>query len=404
VKVGNKEGERRQSYADVNPSVRVLMGPGPSDVEPRVLKAMAAPVVGHLDPEFISIMDDIQQLLRAVFQTRNRMTIPVSGTGSAGMETCFVNLVERGDDVLVCVNGLFGERMADVADRCGARVIRVDADWGRIIEPEEVKKALSGSKPKVVAIVHAETSTGVLQPLEEIGEMAREAGALFLVDAVTSLGGHPVKVDEWGIDACYSGTQKCLSCPPGLSPVTFSGRAMEVIQSRKSKVQSWYLDMSMVAKYWGPERTYHHTAPVSMNYALREALRIISEEGLEARFARHKRNHLALKAGLEAMGMELTAQEGHRLWTLNAVSVADGVEDAVVRKRLLEEFGIEIGGGLGALKGRIWRVGLMGSSSTKKNVLLFLAALGEILHSMASKISPGEGAAAAADFYESDPK
>ncbi len=394
----------RQSYADVNPSVRVLMGPGPSDVEPRVLNAMAAPVVGHLDPEFISIMDDIQELLRAVFQTRNRMTIPVSGTGSAGMETCFVNLVERGDDVLVCVNGLFGERMADVADRCGARVIRVDADWGRIIEPEEVKKALSGSKPKVVAIVHAETSTGVLQPLEEIGEMAREAGALFLVDAVTSLGGHPVKVDEWGIDACYSGTQKCLSCPPGLSPVTFSGRAMEVIQSRKSKVQSWYLDMSMVAKYWGPERTYHHTAPVSMNYALREALRIISEEGLEARFARHKRNHLALKAGLEAMGMELTAQEGHRLWTLNAVSVADGVEDAVVRKRLLEEFGIEIGGGLGALKGRIWRVGLMGSSSTKKNVLLFLAALGEILHSMASKISPGEGVAAAADFYESDPE
>lgn len=379
--------------------IRILMGPGPSDVHPRVLRAMSTPLLGHLDPEFLAIMDDVKAMLRRLFQTANELTIPVSGTGSAGMETVLVNLIEDGDEVVVCVNGVFGERMADIAERCRARVIRVESPWGRIIVPSDVRKALSGSKASIVAIVHAETSTGVWQPLEEIGKIAREYGALFMADHVTSLGGCEVKIDDWGIDAAYSGTQKCLSCPPGLAPVTFSPAAIRKIDARRSKPQSWYLDMTMVRKYWGQERVYHHTAPISMIYALHESLRLIEEEGLTARFARHKLNHIALLAGLAAMGITPFAQEGRRLWMLNAVNIPGGVDDAAVRRTLLNEYGMEIGGGLGATKGKIWRIGLMGCSSSRKNVMLLLSALGEALRSQGHKFSSGEPLEAAGAVY-----
>lgn len=366
-------------YKEIKVSPRTLMGPGPSDVDPRVLRAMATPLVGHLDPEFLEIMNESMDMLRKLFQTDNMLTIPVSATGSAGMEASFCNVIEEDDEVLICVNGVFGQRMTDVAERCRAKVTTLNADWGKIIPPEKVKSALKERKYKVVAIVHAETSTGVLQPLEEIGKMVREHDALFLVDTVTSLGGAPVKVDEWLIDICYSGTQKCLSCPPGLSPITFSERAMKAIRSRKSKVQSWYLDMNMIEKYWGSERLYHHTAPISMIYAFHEALRVIHEEGLENRFERHRLNGLALQAGLEAMGLELLAQEGYRAPMLTSVGLPEGVADIDVRKKLLERYGIELGGGLGDFKGKAWRIGLMGYSSTKRNVLTFLSALESIL-------------------------
>jgi alanine-glyoxylate transaminase/serine-glyoxylate transaminase/serine-pyruvate transaminase len=376
------------------------MGPGPSDADPRLLRAMATPLIGHLDPEFIVIMDETKELLRYLFQTENELTIPISGTGSAGMETCFCNLLEPDDEVIVCVNGVFGQRMCDVADRCGAKVIRVEAHWGEIIQPDKVAEALSQSRAKVVAIVHAETSTGVLQPLEEIASLAHEHGALFLVDAVTSLGGVPVEVDKWGIDACYSGTQKCISCPPGLAPVTFNQMAMNVLNDRKTKVQSWYLDLTMIGKYWGSDRAYHHTAPITMNYALREALRFIHEEGLEARFSRHERNSRALIAGLKAMGVHPLVPLEHRLASLNAVRIPDGVNDAEVRRRLLQEMGIEIGGGLGELKGQIWRIGLMGYSSQRRNVLLLLAALECILTDEGLSISSGSGVQAANEILE----
>ncbi|MDH7568037.1 MAG: alanine--glyoxylate aminotransferase family protein [Armatimonadota bacterium] len=367
------------AYGELCPPERLLLGPGPSNVDPRVLRALSTPLLGHLDPAFLAIMDETMELLRTVFQTRNRFTIPVSGTGSAGMEAALVNVLEPGDTAVVCVNGVFGERMCDVAARCGAEVTRVDAEWGRAIDPGAVASALRGKRPKVVAVVHAETSTGVLQPVAEIGALARQAGALFLVDTVTSLGGVPVCVDQWGADVVYSGTQKCLSCPPGLAPITFSERALEVVRARKTKVQSWYLDMTMIEKYWSGERLYHHTAPISMNYALREALRIVHEEGLEARFQRHRRNQEALLAGLEGMGLSLFADPAHRLPSLTTVWVPEGVEDGVVRKRLLDEFHIEIGGGLGPVKGKIWRIGLMGYASRPASVLAVLSALERIL-------------------------
>src|ERR1044071_4912206 len=301
---------------------RLLMGPGPSDVAPSVLKAMSQTLVGHLDPVFVKMMEEIKAMLRVVFQTKNEMTFPVSGTGSAGMEFCCVNLIEPGDDVIIGVNGVFGNRMCDVAERCGARVTKVEAEWGRIIEVQQIKDALQKvPKPKLVAIVHAETSTGALTPVEEISKFAHDAGALFLLDTVTSLGGCPVKVDEWQVDAVYSGTQKCLSCPPGLSPVSLSPRAMEGATTRKGKVQRWYLDVNLLASYWGEERAYHHTAPISMNYALHEALRLVLLETLENRWQRHLQNHLALKNGLAEMGVQIVAQEGHQLWQLNAVAV-----------------------------------------------------------------------------------
>ncbi|MBU6401407.1 MAG: alanine--glyoxylate aminotransferase family protein [Verrucomicrobia bacterium] len=360
------------------PPPRLLMGPGPSDVAPSVLHAMSRPLVGHLDPTFIKMMEEIKTMLREVFQTNNEMTFPVSGTGSAGMEFCVANLVEPGDEVLIGVNGVFGTRMVEVAERCGARVVKVEAPWGRIIEPGQIAEALKRGRPKFVAIIHAETSTGACTPVEEISRLSHDAGALLLLDTVTSLGGCPVRVDAWGIDAVYSGTQKCLSCPPGLAPVSLSPRAMAVATGRKRKVQSWYLDVNLLAAYWGQERVYHHTAPITMNYALHEALRLVLAEGLDARWRRHEQNHQALKAGLAAMSLELAAQADHQLWQLNTVRVPKGVDEAVVRKRLLTDFNIEIGAGLGPLKGQIWRVGLMGETSTRANVHRFLSALGRI--------------------------
>jgi len=385
-------------YEDLKPSVRLLLGPGPSNVHPRVLRAMATPLVGHLDPDFLRIMDRTQALLRGVMQTNNRLTIPVSATGSAGMEAAFCNVIEPGDAVLIGVNGVFGTRMCDVAERCGATVHRLEAGWGEVFDPQQVADALARQPVKVVALVHAETSTGAWQPLEEMGAVVHEQGALLLVDAVTSLGGCPVKVDEWGIDVCYSGTQKCLSCPPGLAPLSLNEQALKVVHERKTKVQSWYLDLNLVEKYWGDDRTYHHTAPVSMIYALYEALRLIHEEGLEARFHRHERNHRALVAGLEAMGLSMHVPADHRLWMLNTVCVPEGVDEARVRKRLLQEFNIEIGGGLGDLKGKVWRVGLMGESSQPNSVLLFLSALEHVLTTEGVRIPPGQGVAAASQF------
>lgn len=367
-----------EDYPAFDMPTRLLMGPGPSDVPARVLRAMATPLVGHLDPSFLTLMDEVRDLLKTILRTENELTMAISGTGSSGMETCFVNLVEPGDEVLVGVNGVFGNRMCDVAERAGATVKRVESEWGKILEPSQFEEALKNAKPKIVAVVHAETSTGVRQPLEEIGRLAHEACALFLVDAVTSLGGIDVQVDQWGIDALYSGTQKCLSCPPGLAPVTFSPKAQEAIANRKTKCQSWYLDVSMLSSYWGEDRVYHHTAPITMLYALRESLKIVVEEGLDARFARHLANHELLKAGLAKMGFDFLVDEAYRLPQLNAVKIPDGIDEAAVRRRLLQEYNIEIGAGLGPLKGKVWRIGLMGASSTKNHVNALLAALEQI--------------------------
>jgi len=384
----------------LQPPSRVLLGPGPSNVHPRVLRAMSIPLVGHLDPAFLEIMDETKRLLQFLFQTRNELTIPVSGTGSAGMEACLVNLLEPGDEAVVGVNGVFGTRMADIVERCGATPVRVEAPWGRVIDTADIAAVLKRCKqPKLVAVVHAETSTGAWQPLEEIAPLVHAAGALFVVDTVTSLGGCPVRVDEWGIDACYSGTQKCLSCPPGLAPITFGPRAVEVLHKRKTKVQSWYLDLTMIEKYWGAERVYHHTAPITMNYALHEALQLIEEEGLETRWRRHERNHHALKAGLAAIGIGIASQENHQLWTLNSVCIPAGVDDARGRNALLDEFNIEIGGGLGPLKGQTWRIGLMGESSTAANVLLLLSALERVLPRCGYGVSPGVALTAAELVY-----
>ncbi|MEJ2585987.1 MAG: alanine--glyoxylate aminotransferase family protein [Deltaproteobacteria bacterium] len=385
-------------FKDIDPGFRVLMGPGPSDVPARVLQAMAAPCIGHLDPAFLSIMDETQQLLRYLFKTQNGLTIPVSGTGSAGMETCFVNLIEPGDEVVVCVKGVFGTRMADIVQRIGGKLIRVDGEWGRAIDPEKVRDAVKGKSPKVLAVVHAETSTGVCQPLDDLAAIAHESGALFLVDMVTSLGGMNVSLDEMGIDAAYSGTQKCISCPPGLSPISFSDSAMAALNKRSTPVVSWYLDMTMVSDYWGKDRKYHHTAPVNMIYGFREALRLIAEEGLDARFARHEQNHKALVAGVEAMGLSMLVPEGERLPMLNTVRIPDGADDLKVRKTLLNEFNIEIGGGLGALAGKVWRVGLMGHASRRRNVFLFLAALETILKGQGVRVKPGSLEAASAVY------
>ena len=385
--------------AQLAPSTRTLLGPGPSEVPPRVLAAMGYPLLGHLDPEFVALMDETQALLRRVFRTTNPLTLAVSGTGSAGMEAVVVNLIEPGDRMLVCVNGVFGGRMVDVAERAGAIVTKIERPWGEAFDPEEVRAALQKVQPKVVGIVHAETSTGVWQPIEEIANLAHEHGALIALDTVTSLAGVPVEIDAWGIDAVYSGTQKCLSCPPGLAPVSFSPRAVECIQNRTHKVQSWYLDMTMIMRYWGSDRFYHHTAPISMNYAFRESLALVVEEGLEPRFARHMRNHLALKAGLTALGITYVPAEGVQLPQLNCIRIPDGIDDMAVRKRLLEQWGIEVGGGLGTLKGKAWRIGLMGHSSRPANVTLVLAALETCLRDLGYACEPGAATAAAADSY-----
>ena len=341
-----------------------------------MLEALAKPTVGHLDPYYLELMNGMQQMLRSVLRTKNTMTMAISGTGSAGMEATVVNLIEPGDSMVVCVNGVFGGRMLDVAGRAGAQVTRVDRPWGQVFTADDLKPVLAKARPKVVGIVMAETSTGAWQPIEEIAKVVHEAGAMILVDAVTALGGVPVEVDAWQIDAIYSGTQKCLGCPPGLAPVSFNARAMDVVLKRKTKVQSWYLDVSMLAKYWGSERVYHHTAPINMTYGLYEALQVVLDEGLENCFARHLLNHRALKAGLAKIGIDFAAQEGHQLPMLNAVRIPAGVDDAAVRRGLLERFGIEIGAGLGDFKGRVWRIGLMGYGSRMANVLLFLSAAG----------------------------
>jgi len=365
-----------------------------------VLAALAAPLVGHLDPVFVAMMEEVKSLLRFVFATENALTIPISGTGSAGMEACVVNLVEPGDEVVVGVNGVFGTRLAEVATRAGATVTRVEAPWGRVVRAEQVEAALRNCRqPKLVALIHAETSTGAWQPLEDAARLAHDHGALFLADCVTSLAGAPVEIDRWGIDAAYSGTQKCLSCPPGLSPITFGPRAVEALRRRKTPVQSWYLDLTLLERYWGEERVYHHTAPISMNYALREALRLVAEEGLAARFARHRANHEALAAGLASLGLAFASEEGHRLPMLNAVTVPDGMDEARVRRRLLDAHGIEIGGGLGPMKGRVWRIGLMGESSRRAHVLLLLSALEDALRAEGHRVAAGAALAAAQAAY-----
>jgi alanine-glyoxylate transaminase/serine-glyoxylate transaminase/serine-pyruvate transaminase len=363
-----------------------------------VLQALAEGTVGHLDPYYLEVMNGLQDMLRGLMLTSNPMTMAISGTGSAGMETTVVNLVEPGDSMVVCINGVFGARMADVAERAGAKVTKVERPWGEVFTPDDLKAALAG-RPKVVGIVMAETSTGAWQPIEDISKAVHAAGALLLVDTVTALGGIPVEVDAWKIDAIYSGTQKCLSCPPGLSPVSFSPRAMEVVLKRKTKVQSWYLDVSMLANYWGQNRVYHHTGPINMTYALYEALRLVHEEGLENCWARHLLNHRALRAGLAAIGIRYATQEGCILPQLNAVFVPEGVDDAAVRTALLSRFGIEIGAGLGAYKGKVWRIGLMGYGSRPANVLLFLSALEQLLAGQGFRFNRGAGVAAANEVY-----
>jgi alanine-glyoxylate transaminase/serine-glyoxylate transaminase/serine-pyruvate transaminase len=371
------------SASQVNPAERILMGPGPSSVPHRVLRALSAPTLGHLDPQYFAIMDETCEMLRQVFRTANKLTFPVSGTGMAGMECIATNLLEPGDEAIVCVNGVFGSRMKDVMERCGATVHAIEAPWGDIISKEQVAAALDAHpKAKLLGIVHAETSTGALQPLEGLSALCREKGALLIVDAVTSLGGHELRVDDWGIDAIYSGTQKCLSCPPGLSPVSFGDRALAVMDARKTKVQSWYLDVSMLRKYYtggagGGGRVYHHTAPINMTYALRESLAILLEEGLDARIERHRLMHLRLRAGLEKLGLRYVPK--HSLHTLNCIHAPEGRDEAALRKRLLEEYGIEIGAGLGPMAGKAIRIGLMGHSASQRNVDLVLAALTEIL-------------------------
>jgi len=366
-------------YSDLNTPERLLLGPGPSMVHPRVLRAMGHPLVGHLDPTFVELMNEVQDMLRQVFQTKNRLTIPIPGTGSAGMEAMLCNMIEPGDTILICVNGYFGMRMVDIAGRYGAEVLQIERPWGEVFSLEEIDAALKKNPAKLVAIVHAETSTGARQPMEGVAEVVHRNGALLLMDCVTSLGGTPVKIDEWDIDAAFSGTQKALSVPPGLAPLTFGDRAVEKLHNRQTRVGNWYLDLSLLEKYWGDERTYHHTAPISMNYALREGLRIILEEGLEARFARHQENAQKLWAGLKELGMEMHVEEAIRLPTLSTPRIPEGLDDAKLRARLLAEYNIEIAGGLGALGGKVMRIGLMGYSSTKRNVTTLLGALRELL-------------------------
>ncbi len=363
------------SYPELNSPPRLLLGPGPSLVHPRVLRSMATPLIGHLDPYFLEIMGRTQVLLRYVFETENRLTVPISGTGSAAMEAAVANMVEPGDAVLVCINGYFGLRLVDMARRYGGEVRTIEKPWGEVFDVSEIAQALQANPAKVVAIVHAETSTGARQPMEGIADVVHEHGGIIIVDAVTSLAGIPVQVDGDGIDVCYSGSQKCLSCPPGMSPITLSPRAEERLKARKIPVANWYLDLSMIQKYWGEERTYHHTAPISSNYALYEALRIVAEEGLEARWKRHRDNAEILWDGLEEMGFSMHVEPGFRLPMLTTARIPNGMDEVKVRKRLLEEYNIEIAGGLGELKGEVWRIGLMGYSSRKENVTLFLAAL-----------------------------
>jgi alanine-glyoxylate transaminase / serine-glyoxylate transaminase / serine-pyruvate transaminase len=386
--------------AELHPPTRLMLTPGPSCVSPRVYRALSAPLVGHVDPWFTEFMGGVQELLRRVFQTANHITYPISASGSGGIETAVVNVLEPGDEAIVCVNGVFSARMAEIAERTGAKVHRVSAPLGTTVDPEDVRRAGQGKKIKFVGLAHGETSTGVVTEIDPFRKVADELGALLIVDSVASLAGVPLNVDRQRIDVCFSGTQKAISAPPGLSPITVSPRIEELVRNRKSKVQSWYFDLTMVMNYWGKERTYHHTPPISLIYALHEALRAVLEEGLEASWERHRQNQMALIAGLEAMGMSLLVQNpAERLPTVTAVNIPEGVDGVKVRSRLLNEFNIEISGGLGELKTKIWRVGLMGYSSQRGNVLLFLGALERILLDQGMKLSVGAGIAAAANSF-----
>ncbi|MCP4406409.1 MAG: alanine--glyoxylate aminotransferase family protein [Gammaproteobacteria bacterium] len=381
-----------------HPPLRTLMGPGPSNVDPRVLEAMSRPTIGHLDPLFITLMDEIKTLLKYAFQTQNELTLPISGPGSVGMETCFVNLVEPGDKVIVCQNGAFGGRMRENVIRCGGTAVMVEDNWGDPVDPQKLEDALnSNPDARIVAFVHAETSTGATSDAASLVELAHGHDCLTIVDAVTSLGGTALKVDEWQIDAVYSGTQKCLSAPPGLSPVSFNERAKERIRTRKSKVQSWFMDLNLIMEYWGAgsQRTYHHTAPVNSLYALHEALILLQNEGLENAWTRHQNNHKLLLAGLEAMGLSLLVEKSHRLPQLNSVRIPQGVDEAEARKTLLKDYNLEIGAGLGPLAGKIWRIGLMGRTSTSDNVMLCLRALDEVLTNIGADINSGRALSAA---------
>lgn len=375
-----------------NPPTRTLMGPGPSDVHPRILSALARPTIGHLDPVFVEMMDELKTLLQYAFQTDNALTMPVSAPGSAGMETCFANLVEPGDKVIVCQNGVFGGRMKENVERCGGEAVMVEDNWGDAVDPAKLEQALeSNPDAKIVAFVHAETSTGAQSDAKTLTELAHKHDCLVIVDAVTSLGGTPILVDEWQIDAIYSGTQKCLSCTPGISPVSFSEKALDKIRNRKTRVQSWFLDLNLVMGYWGSgqKRAYHHTAPVNALYGLHEALVLLKNEGIENAWQRHADNHEILKAGLEALGLSFVVKPEDRLPQLNSVTIPEGVDDAAVRSRLLNEFNLEIGAGLGALAGKVWRIGLMGFSSRAENILLCVSALEAVLSDMNAPINSG---------------
>ncbi len=390
-------------YDELRVPARVLLGPGPSEANARVLNAMSTPMLGYLDSEFVAIMDDTVDLLRGVFGTQNSLTFPVSGTGTAGMEAALTNIIEPGDDVVIGVNGYFAERIVDIATRCGGIVTKVEAAWGEHIPSEKVDAVVAKTKPKLVAVVHGETSTGILQPLDEIIDIAHEHGALFLADCVTSLGGQPIDVDARGIDIAYSCTQKCLAGPPGLSPITFSERAVEVIRNRKTPIQSFYLDMTLLETYWitRDRRSYHHTVSMTLIYALREALRVVLEEGETARYRRHELHAAALITGAEAMRLSPAAEAGYRAPMLTTLYIPDGIDDATIRKRLVTDYGIEIGGGLGVFAGKAWRIGLMGESATEKNVMFVLNALEKLLIEFGHPVNPGTAVDAAGLFYQS---
>ena len=381
---------------EFNPPQRILLGPGPSSVNPRVLQAMTLPILGHLDPRFFRVMDEVCEMLREVYRTENLMTVPLSSTGTGAMEAACANMLERGDKIIVCRNGFFGDRLADIAERCGAETVTLDFAWGDPLDVQVLADALEQHGPvKAVGVVHAETSTGVLTPLPEIVNLVHRHDALVIVDAVTSLGGHDLRMDEWDLDVCYSGTQKCLGAPPGLAPISFGPRAMEVINTRQSQVQSFYFNLKDLENYWNQTRAYHHTTPISMTYALRESLRMMMEEGVENRIRRHARVAAALRAGLEALGIGLMAAEGYRLNPLTTALIPEGIEDTAVRQRLLGDFNIEIGGGLGQVRGKAWRIGLMGDSAKETNVFALLSALEQILPDLGYEVATGASLAAA---------
>ena len=381
---------------DMRPSPRILLGPGPSTVHPRVLRAMTLPVVGHLDPDFFQVMDDVSEMLRRIYGTSNPMTFPISATGTGGMEAACANILERGDTMVVCRNGYFGARLADIAERCGAETHIVDSPWGQPVDMDGLAALLDRlPRVKAVGVIHGETSTGVLNDLTSVIDLAHRHGALVIVDAVTSLGGHEMRMDEWDIDVCYSGAQKCLGAPPGLAPISFGPRAMEVVNTRESKVQSFYFSLKELETYWSGTRAYHHTAPISMTYSLREALSMAMEEGMDERIQRHARVAAVLRAGLHALGIGVLAGPGHRLNPLTAAVIPDGVDDATVRRSLLEEHNIEIGGGLGDLRGKVWRIGLMGESARETNVFALLSALEIALSRQGYEVAQGSSLAAA---------